>query len=240
MKLHKIKALTFDCYGTLIDWETGILQAFKPICQKNNLNITDDQILEAFAEAETALQQQYPTLLYPDILAKVVVELGKQWQIDIDQTDQVQFASSVGDWPAFADSKAALQYLAQHFKLIILSNIDKASFALSEKQLGVKFDAILTAQDIGSYKPSLNNFKVLIEHCQAIGIDKSEFLHVAQSLYHDHVPAKASELQSCWVNRRINQSGHGATKRPEIEVKPDLIVTNMAELAALHQAQSQE
>ncbi|MGH6929243.1 MAG: HAD hydrolase-like protein, partial [Dongiaceae bacterium] len=141
---------------------------------------------------------------------------------------------SVKDWPAFPDSSAALAYLKQHYKLAILSNIDRASFAHSNRKLGVEFDLVVTAQDVGSYKPTPRNFEVLLEGLAALGVPKTRVLHTAESLFHDHVPAKRFGLATAWVNRRAGKDSFGATRAPDESVTPDWRVTTLSELADLH------
>ena len=144
----------------------------------------------------------------------------------------------MGRWPAFPDSPEALAYLQEHYKLVILSNVDRDSFALSESRLGVKFDRVITAQDVGSYKPDVRNFPYMLEDLQrTLGAGPEVILHTAQSLFHDIVPAKALGLTTMWINRRRGSEGWGATPPVEGEgATPDLEVAGMAELVALHQA----
>ena len=149
--------------------------------------------------------------------------------------DHCAFGSSVGNWPAFPDSASALGYLKQHYKLVILSNVDRLSFAASNKKLGVTFDAVYTAEDVGSYKPDPRNFTFMLEHLEAdLGISKSQVLHTAQSLHHDHVPAERAGLARAWIDRRFGQSGGGATVIPEKKPQVDFHFKSMAELAQAH------
>ena len=187
MQLRDFRALSFDCYGTLIDWETGIWDALSPL---RRAGLSDrSAALAAFARHESAVQTAEPKASYPDVLARVHQRLSEEFDFPPDPELDVRFGGSVQDWPAFPDSGTALQYLGQHFRLIILSNVSRAAFTSSERRLGARFDAVYTAEDIKSYKPDPRNFHYLIEHCeQDFGIGKGELLHVAQSLYHDHVP----------------------------------------------------
>jgi 2-haloacid dehalogenase len=145
--------------------------------------------------------------------------------------ERASFGASVGSWPAFRDSAAALARLKQRYKLIILSNVDRQSFAASNERLGVEFDLILTAQDIGSYKPDRRNFAALLDGIGTIGVTQGELLHVAESLYHDHEPAIAAGLPSVWIHRRHEQEGHGATAPPRARVEPKWRFTSMAAFA---------
>ena len=234
MKLTDFKVLSFDCYGTLIDWETGILQVLQPLVALCEAQSPAD-ILEAFAAAESAQEAATPTMLYPDILTAVHKRLADEWGVAAPDDLHARFGASVPDWPAFPDSVAALRYLKQHFKLVILSNVDRPSFAGSNARLGVTFDAIYTAQDIGSYKPALHNFDYLIEHIQRdLGVAPDGILHTAQSLFHDHEPARQKGLATAWIDRRHDQEGWGATVPPGQMPRVDFHFTSMAALAEAH------
>jgi 2-haloacid dehalogenase len=237
MKLSNFTALTFDCYGTLIDWEQGLLNALRPWITSYGLTISDDEILETFAGIEPRHQAQMPDKPYPQVLQSVYLELATDWEIPATENDALAFGRSIGRWPAFADTAPSLQYLKRHYKLVILSNVDRASFAESNKALGVSFDKIITAQDVGSYKPDPRNFESLIKALTEMGVTKSRILHTAQSLFHDIVPAKAAGLATVWVNRRRGKKGSGATAEPSAPVSPDLEVASLAELVELHRVE---
>lgn len=209
MQITDFRVLTFDCYGTLIDWESGIHAALQPLLAQRP--VPRDAALEAFGRHEAALEAEAPTMLYSDLLAAVHRRLADEWQLPTSAALDAAFGASVPDWPAFPDSPAALAYLKQHYKLVILSNVDRVSFAGSNRRLGVAFDAIHTAQDIGSYKPDPANFRYLLDHLAALGHPKSDILHTAQSLFHDHAPARAFGLASAWIDRRQATGGWGAT-----------------------------
>jgi len=232
MRLSDFNALSFDCYGTLIDWETGLLEALKPL--RDRAGVSDDDRLTAYGEAEHEVEVEHPGLIYSQLLEKVHATLCRRLGVDEDRDEAAKLGASVGDWPAFADSPDALRYLKQHFKLVILSNVDRASFAGSNRRLGVEFDHIFTAQDIGSYKPDPRNFEYLVARLDEAGIAKSELLHVAQSLYHDHVPANRMGIASAWIDRRHDKPGGGATVLPEPMPHFDFRFTSMAELADAH------
>ena len=151
MKLTDFNVLTFDCYGTLIDWETGIHTALLPLLGKGNLALSKDDALAIFAKHESAQQHETPDLLYPELLTAVHGRMAQEWSIPVSAEENQRFGASVPDWPAFPDSVASLRYLKQHYKLVILSNVDRESFAGSNRRLEVEFDAIYTAQDVGSY-----------------------------------------------------------------------------------------
>jgi len=156
--------------------------------------------------------------------------------VETSPEEDARYGRSVPDWPAFPDSPAALQYLKQHYALVILSNVDRASFARSNERLQVQFDHVFTAQDIGSYKPDPRNFRYMLEHLAQAGHAKSDVLHTAESLFHDHVPAREAGLATCWIHRRREQGGFGATRPPEAEVRPDFHFDSMAAMVEAHRA----
>lgn len=230
-------ALTFDCYGTLIDWEGGIVAALAPWRRRVRLDADDETLLVAFGEAESRLEAAHPTMLYSDLLAEVQKELGTRFGAPATEAEAATFGHSVKDWPAFPDSAESLGYLGRHHQLVILSNVDRASFADSAKKLGVAFDLVVTAQDVGSYKPNLAHFNVGLETLAGMGVPKGKVLHVAQSLFHDHVPAKKVGLPTVWINRRGGTGAEGATP-PTEAVTPDLEVPSLAAFVELHRAQA--
>jgi 2-haloalkanoic acid dehalogenase type II len=237
MRLSDYAVLTFDCYGTLIDWETGISQALAPWLERSGVSLERDRMLEAFAQLESAQQAATPAMRYPELLAEVHRALAARFGIAADADAAAAFGASVGDWPGFADSAAALAYLQQHYRLVILSNVDRASFARSNAKLGVTFDAIYTAEDIGSYKPDPRNFEYLLRHLAERGIAQEQILHTAESLYHDHIPARRLGLATCWIHRRAGKAGHGATRVPGGEVRPDFRFESLAAMAEAHRAE---
>ena len=234
MRLTDFKVLTFDCYGTLIDWETGILEALQPLLRKATVERSPDEILASFAGHESAQETETPDLIYSELLARVHHRLAEEWGIAASEADHQAFGGSVGDWPAFADSAASLSYLGQFHKLVILSNVDRKSFAHSRKRLGVAFDAVYTAEDIGSYKPDLRNFRYLIAALKRSGHVERDILHIAQRLFHDHGPANAVGLRSAWIDRRKGAAGSGATPPPPEGVHYDFRFASMAELVEAH------
>lgn len=234
MRLSDFSTLTFDCYGTLIDWETGMITALAPLVERVQRPVSRDEILAAHARHESAQQLQTPTRLYRDVLAIVYKRLGEEWGVPPSWDECIAYGRSIGDWPAFADTVEALTYLKQHYKLVILSNVDNESFARTNRRLGVTFDAILTAEDVGAYKPSLANFEYLIDKLGVMGIDMGDVLHTAESLFHDHVPANRMGLASCWIHRRAETGGFGATMEPETMPRYDFRFTSMAALAEAH------
>ena len=237
MRLTDFSTLTFDCYGTLIDWESGMVEALKPLTSRVAHPLTRNEILQAHARHESEQQSRTPTKLYRDLLAVVYKRLSEEWGAPAQWDDCVRYGLSVRDWPAFPDSAAALAYLKQHYRLVILSNVDNESFAVSNETLGVTFDAIGTAEDVGAYKPSRTNFEYLLRALAGQGIGKGEILHTAESLFHDHKPANEIGLASCWIHRRHAQEGFGATMDPGSQPHFDFRFRSMAEMADAHRAE---
>ncbi|MFO1352939.1 MAG: haloacid dehalogenase type II [Gammaproteobacteria bacterium] len=236
MQLTDFEALSFDCYGTLIDWETGIHDALQPWLDRHAIAVSRAELLEAFGRCEARQQAETPAMLYAQLLGEVLKALGRHWNAPVTAAQAQAFGDSIQDWPAFPDSAGALQYLKRHYQLYVLSNVDKASFKHSNAKLGVEFDAIYTAQDVGSYKPALRNFEYLIARLGERGIEKSKLLHTAQSLFHDHVPATRMGLATCWIDRRRGQIGAGATVPPSEPYRIDFHFGSLGEFADQHRA----
>ncbi len=237
MRLSDFKILTFDVYGTLIDWETGMINGLKPLTDRLSSAPTRDAILEAHALYESTAQRYTPAKSYSDILALVYRRLAEQWGLRTSDADCARYGGSVADWPAFPDSADALDYLKDHLKLAVLSNVDRAGFAHSVGKLGPGFDATYLAGDIGSYKPAPRNFDYMLEHLGHQGIGRSDILHVAESMFHDHGPANKFGLANCWIYRRHAQDGFGATMHPGEMPRCDMVFNSMSELVAAHRAE---
>ncbi|HUQ55692.1 HAD-IA family hydrolase [Lentzea sp.] len=231
MDLTKFQALSFDCYGTLIDWETGIAAVLSPWAREQGLPVADEELLLAYGNQEAAVQSSTPTALYPDVLAEAFRRTGEALGRPVSDEWAGRLGASVPDWPAFPDSADALARLAAHYKLIILSNVHRAGFAGSNRRLRGDFAAIITAEDVGAYKPAENHFRALDAKLGELGVERSGLLHVAQSLFHDHVPAKREGLPSVWINRRHDRPGWGATPQPSGEFRYDLEFGSMGEFA---------
>lgn len=234
MRLSDFKVLAFDCYGTLIDWESGMVAALAPLVRDAERSLSRDDILEAHAHYESSAQRQTPGKPYPLILATVYKRLAEEWGVTASWETCLAYGRSVKDWPAFDDSAGALGYLQRFYKLVILSNIDNESFAASNRKLGVAFDAVYSAEDIGSYKPTAGNFDYMLDNLARRGFGKGDVLHTAESLFHDHAPANDAGLASCRIYRRHDREGFGATMRPETMPRTDFVFNSMAELAAAH------
>src|SRR5271165_6246427 len=207
MKLTDFRVLTFDCYGTLIDWESGLYAALQPLLTKGGIALPRDAVLQRFAERESAQESATPGMIYSDLLAEVHRQLAADWGVAMTEAEHRRFGESVPDWPEFPDSAPSLQYLKQHYKLVILSNVDRKSFAASNRRLA------------------------------ALGFGKETILHTAQSLFHDHSPAKRMGLASAWIDRRHELAGWGATKQPADGAAYDFRFTSLADMAQAHQAE---
>ncbi|HUQ44443.1 MAG TPA: haloacid dehalogenase type II [Candidatus Limnocylindria bacterium] len=219
--------LTFDCYGTLIDWEAGLLAALRPPLAAHGVEIDDDAALQAFARHEAEIEGG-PYKRYREVLAGVLTAMLGEAGERPSREEVGAFGASVADWPAFPDSVAALAKLHERFKLGVITNCDDDLFAASEARLGTAFDWVVTAQQAKRYKPNPRGFELMFER---VGLPPARILHVAQSLFHDHVTAKRLGLSTVWVDRRAGREGGGAT--PPAEATPNLVVPDMATLAAL-------
>ena len=213
------------------------MAGLKPLIDQMDGRFDRDAILQAHARQESMQQRTTPSMLYSDLLATVYRNLADEWALSVTADEAAIYGASVEHWPAFADSVDALTYLKQHFKLVILSNVDRASFAQSNARLGVTFDAIYTAEDVGFYKPSDRNFEYLIEQLAARDIAKGDILHTAESMFHDHAPSNRHGLHNCWIYRRHDQKGFGATRDPGVMPHVDFRFDSMADLVAAHQAE---
>lgn len=237
MKLSDFSTLTFDCYGTLIDWETGMIENLAPLTSQVGHELSRDDILDAHGRHESEQQSNTPSMNYRRILSIVYMRLGAEWGVPVDNAAAAAYGNSVALWPAFPDSAEALAYLKQHFKLVILSNVDRASFAASNDKLAVTFDAIITAEDVGAYKPALMNFDRMLKELSDMGIAKDKILHTAESLFHDHAPGNEVGLASAWIHRRHAQQGSGATRPVPNMPRIDFRFTSMQDMAEAHQAE---
>ncbi|MGH9492401.1 MAG: haloacid dehalogenase type II [Terriglobales bacterium] len=228
LDFRRFRVLTFDCYGTLVDWESGILGALRPLLRAHGKTLTDEQTLEIYGEleAEAEAGEYHP---YREVLEGVVRGFGRRLGFEPSLQEAESLPESLKNWKPFPDTVAALMKLKARYKLAVVSNVDDDLFAATARRLEVPFDWVITAQQAGSYKPSHRNFKLALER---IALPPDQVLHVAQSIYHDIVPARELGLATVWVNRRAGKAGEGATKaaqgQPDLEV-PDL--KTLAEMA---------
>jgi len=234
-QLSDFRVLSFDCYGTLIDWERGIADALRELMHRAGLSGLKNNVLEAFARHESAQEATTPGMRYSQLLGVVFRHLAQEWGVQVCDVEAEAFGRSVPAWPAFDDSAVALNYLKEHYQLIILSNVDRESFRASNERLEVRFDGVFTAQDIGSYKPDPRNFNYLLDRVHELGYDSADVLHVAQSLYHDHEPAVRAGLTTAWIDRRHDAKGWGATLAPTRSAVPAFRFNSLADLVRRHQ-----
>lgn len=228
--LDEFRVLTFDCFGTLIDWETGILAVLRPWAKEQGVEADDEALLAAFARAEPAEQAACPSASYRDVLRGAMRRLAADLGARATAADADRLAASVGEWPAFVDTPEALRRLRARASLVIVSNVDAESFAGALPKLGVELDAIVTAEETGAYKPDIRMFRRTLETVAELGVKPRDHLHVAQSLFHDIVPAQALGIATCWIDRRAGRPG-GATPELEKPVRPDHIFTTVEGLA---------
>ena len=221
----QFRCLTFDCYGTLIDWEQGILGALRPILEAYGERRSDAELLRAYADLEARLEAgEYRS--YRSILEDIVRGMGEYFGFEPSPEQICSLPESLPNWEPFPDTRAALEALHTRYELAIISNTDDDFFAATAKKLGVKFDFVITAQQAKSYKPSLNNFRVAMERS---GLPAEKILHVGQSVFHDVVPAKSLGIATVWVTRRRVKEGIAAT--PPASGQPDLEVPDLKTLA---------
>ena len=226
LDFSRFQWLSFDCYGTLIDWETGILGYLRPLLQSKGCGVSDAQILSLYSEFEPREQAGHYRS-YREVLGSVARAFARELHFQVTDGEANGLAESIRGWQPFADTVAGLHRLHSRYKLAILSNIDDELFAQTAPRLEVSFDAVVTAQQVHSYKPSLNNFEALLRRYD---IPRGRLLHVAESLYHDVVPAQSLEIATVWVNRR---QGREAAASRLVAAQPDLEVRDIGALAEL-------
>ncbi|HEX2183588.1 MAG TPA: haloacid dehalogenase type II [Rubrobacteraceae bacterium] len=226
----RYEVISFDCYGTLIDWESGIVSGLRPVLANHGVDATDEEVLALHAETEHRLQATSTPgsyVKYREVLGEEVREAGRRWGFEPDPSEVGALADSLRDWRPFPDTVEALRALKSRYKLAIISNVDDGLFALTACHLEVEFDWIVTAEQAGTYKPSTNNFEVALGR---MGVAPERLLHAAESLFHDVVPAKELGLSTVWVHRRAGKEGFGAT--PPADAEPDFVVPNLETLAS--------
>jgi len=221
MDFSRFTAISFDCYGTLIEWEAGILPALQAVLRRNARDLSDAAILELYGEFE-AEAESGPYQSYRNVLQSVVRAFGDRLEFTPTPSDIRSLPESVPTWPPFPDTVAGLRELKKRYKLAVISNIDDDLFTETRKHLGVEFDIVVTAEQAQSYKPSIRNFELAL---RALEIAPERLLHVGQSVYHDVIPAQSLGISTVWVNRKSARPGVGAVRaaagKPELEV-PDL------------------
>ncbi len=231
MDLSRFTTISFDCYGTLIDWESGILPVLRTVLGNHGQSLPDAAILELYGEFE-AEAESGPYQSYRDVLQVVVRAFADRLHFEASSAEIRSLPDSVHAWPPFPDTVRALRDLQKRYKLVVISNIDDDLFAGTRKHLGVEFDGVITAQQARSYKPSLNNFQIALSR---LALSPDRLLHAAQSIYHDVVPARSLGISTVWVNRKSARPGIGAVRASAAlasEKQPDLEVADLASLAA--------
>jgi 2-haloacid dehalogenase len=221
------EALSFDCYGTLIDWEAGILTAVQPVLRRRAITLNDETLLEHYARIESAAQPG-AFRLYREVLRDAMRALGQLCGFAPEESEVNCIVASLPSWHPFADTVTALHQFKRRFRLAIVSNVDDDLFLGTSRQLGVEFDAVVTAQQVRSYKPATRHWEVLLDRLQ---LPRERVLHVAQSLFHDIAPARQLGFHTVWVNRRASP---GAT--PPAEARPDIAVPDLSNLVRLVEA----
>jgi 2-haloacid dehalogenase len=231
MDFSRFTTISFDCYGTLIDWESGILPALRTVLANHDQSLPDATILELYGEFE-AEAESGPYQSYRDVLQSVVRRFAGRLQFRATSVEICSLHESIRAWPPFPDTIAALRELQKRYKLVVISNIDDDLFAETRKLLDVEFEDVITAQQARSYKPSINNFQLALRR---LALSSDRLLHAAQSVYHDMVPARSLRISTVWVNRKSARPGIGAVRAPAglaSEKRPDLEVPDLASLAA--------
>jgi putative hydrolase of the HAD superfamily len=227
MQLENIDTLTFDVVGTLIDFETGILEWCRPWLRQHGRRLADEDILTAFARAEETLQQHRPDMPYTAMLPRIQGELAARWEVDSDESSALDFRDSIRDWPAFPDAVAGLRTLHERFRLVAVTNADRWALERMSDTLGHPFDAQVTCDEVGANKPD----PVVWQHVlDKLGARPEQILHCAQSAYHDLISARRFGLATAWIERRHDREGSGATPETDEPVSVDLHVRSLAEL----------
>jgi 2-haloacid dehalogenase len=239
MDFSRFTTISFDCYGTLIDWESGILPVLRSVLGNHGQTLSDAAILELYGEFE-AEAESGPYQRYCDVLQAVVRAFANRFRFQAGTAEIRSLHESVRAWPSFPDTVAALGELRKRYQLVVISNIDDDLFAQTRERLDVEFDAVITAEQARSYKPSLNNFQMAL---RTLAISPDRLLHAAQSVYHDVVPARSLGISTVWVNRKSVRPGVGAVRlsaAPASEKLPDLEVPDLASLAAAVMKRAQD
>ena len=219
--------LSFDCYGTLVDWETGISDAATGVLAPHGVHVSKPEVLALFASVEPEVQQGGKFMEYRGVLRRVMQLMGDRVGVRLSEREETCLVDTIGTWPVFPDTIEALRLMKSRYKLAIITNVDDDLFAPAARTLGVELDALVTSQQCASYKPNLNNFHIAMER---MGVEKAGWLHIAESLYHDIGPANALGIPAVWVNRG-HGNAEGATRHAD--ARPDLEVHSLDELVQM-------
>jgi len=227
LDLSRFKVLSFDCYGTMIDWESGIFSALRPILAAHMKQVSDSELLQMYSALEAAAEEG-EFLRYRDVLQSVVRGFGERLSFFPTDEEVRSLPESLATWRPFSDTVEALRKLKTRYQLAVISNVDDDLFAATAPQLGVTFDQVITAQQAGCYKPCMKIFQLAEDR---IGVSREQWLHVGQSIYHDVIPAQSLGIATVWVSRASPRPGAGAAKAAA--GKPDLEVPDLHTLAKL-------
>ena len=219
LDFNRFQWISFDCYGTLVDWETGISEAVGEVLESHGVRMSREEILGLYADIEPRVQGSEGFLKYREVLRRVMELMGSELGLELSESELGCLTDTLPGWPVFPDTVGALRALKERYRLAVISNVDDDLFTRTSEALEVEFDAVVTAEQVGSYKPNMRNFEVAMER---MGVEKGRWLHVAESLYHDIGPANRLGIQSVWVNRADRGGGTRRTEAiPDVEV-PDL------------------
>jgi putative hydrolase of the HAD superfamily len=229
MKLRDFDTLTFDVVGTLIDFETGILDWFRPALGRHGVSKTDEEILAAFATVEDKYQRETPEKPFTEMLPPIYRDMASEWGIGPREEDAEGFRDSIRSWLPFPDTVGALEELGKRYRLVAVTNADAWALGHMSANMGDPFQERVTCDEVGVNKPSPRVFEYVLEKLAPAGVQKRDILHTAQSQYHDIVPASALGFATMWIERRHGKGGFGATPRPEEVVTPTFHAASMAD-----------
>lgn len=235
MSLTRFRLLSFACYGTLIDRDSGVAAALRPLALRAGLAIGRAELLAQFDRHEAAALAAGSGRPYADLLGEAHRELAREWGAICPDEDHLLFARSVAHWPAFADSAGALQYLQRYFRIFVITNADRDSIRASIRRLDARVDAIVAAEDVGSYKPDRRAFEALLARAEKLGVAAAQTLHVAHSLPHDLEPARAAGIACAWVDRVAEEPREPPREDPRAR-EFEYAFRSLAELVMAHQA----
>ena len=222
LDFNRFEWLSFDCYGTLVDWESGICASVDKVLQAHGARRSRAEILALFSDIEPKVQNSNGYLEYRLVLRRVMERIGAELDIRCAESELDCLADTLPRWPIFPDVTDALRALKTRYKLAVISNVDDDLFAGTAEVMGIDFDAVVTAEQAGGYKPNLYNFTLASERMR---VEREGWLHVAESLYHDIAPANRLGIKCAWVDR----AGRGGGTR-RVDADPDIVVSDLTEL----------
>ena len=235
MPLTEFKVLSFGCYGTLVDRDSGVYASLRPLLSAGDIRLSRAEVVAKFTEYEDLQQTETPRMAYSDMLAQVHRRLAAEWSVIASDDDHALFGKSAPSWPVYADAPAALQYLRRFFKLVVLSNADQATLAGSNRRLEGRFEAIFTAQELGACKPDPRIFEQMARRLEKQGVERRQILHVAHSLRRDQSPAAACGLAFAWIDRRGQEQSGAAASEASDAPRWDFRFSNLVDMVKAHQ-----